>query len=549
MRALKALVMMQIKDKIDMSFLSSWKKALFKTILFILKFAVITFVIYFAMGLLSRFRLLSILPGVPENFLVVIITFMLLLSLIVCTVGMSKTLYFSRDNQFLLTLPANRTVVFISKLIVYYVYELIRNITFFLPIFVAYGMINSMPFYYYIWMILGVAILTAFPVVFGALLSIPMKYVMGFLMQNKWLAYSLLVIVAGGFVALIVWIVYMVPTNFDIMATWGTTFWKIQDFLNTFNRIFIPFAWLTTLVAGTRYGLSNILFDSKQVIIIFASIGVILVVATITFFIVRPLYFKMASSPFEYKRKQVLPKENKRTGSLASVLKKEFLLLFRTPGKMFSLLAVAIFLPIAIFLLNKFYAAMDTDLLGGYMVLTFNILVVLLVVTATNSGIAHIFSEEGASSYLIKTSPQSHLKQLSMKLVINFCLMTISIVATTIIISSFLGYGFKISLMMFLTIEVIYIAHLLWSAEMDIMNPQNGQYQTTGQHVNNPNDLKSTLTSMVLSVVFAALTFFFMREGVQMVFTRLFVFAIIFLAVRVWLYVNKIKVYYEEKQG
>ena len=134
MRALKTLVMMQLKDKIDMSFLSSWKKALFKTIFWLIKFALITAIIYLALYVLSYLRVVSILPGIPQNFMVCVFTLMLLLSLFVCTVGMSRSLYFAKDNQVLLTLPASRTEIFTSKIIVYYIYELIRNVTLFMDI-------------------------------------------------------------------------------------------------------------------------------------------------------------------------------------------------------------------------------------------------------------------------------------------------------------------------------------------------------------------------------------------------------------------------------
>ena len=85
------------------------------------------------------------------------------------------------------------------------------------------------------------------------------------------------------------------------------------------------------------------------------------------------------------------------------------------------------------------------------------------------------------------------------------------------------------------------------SAEYDIMRPQTEQYQTTGGHINNPNDTKSSIMSVVLSALFAFLTYFFISEDVSLVWIRVFVFVAGFLALRIWLYINKIKVYYKEK--
>ena len=38
-------------------------------------------------------------------------------------------------------------------------------------------------------------------------------------------------------------------------------------------------------------------------------------------------------------------------------------------------------------------------------------------------------------------------------------------------------------------VEALYISHLVYSAELDIMNPQNHEYATKGNHSNNKNVL------------------------------------------------------------
>ena len=49
---------------------------------------------------------------------------MLVLSVFVCTVGLMNKLYFSKDNFILLSLPVTTNKIFLSKLIVFFVYEL-----------------------------------------------------------------------------------------------------------------------------------------------------------------------------------------------------------------------------------------------------------------------------------------------------------------------------------------------------------------------------------------------------------------------------------------
>ena len=237
MEGLLTLTKMQLKDKIDFSAFKSVKKAIFKVVLTLLKFVVITAIIYVGFYVLSYLRLISLLPGIPQTFLTIVFTFMYSLSIIVCVFGMMKSFYFAKDNQVLLTMPVSRTTVFTSKLVVYYIYEFIRNLTYFLPLFVAYGMINSVPWFYYLWLIPMMFILTLLPVALGALLSIPLLLITTIVKNNKWLEYILVALFIGGIVTLLVLTINAIPENFDLIGSWGTTFWEIQDFLAKFTKI------------------------------------------------------------------------------------------------------------------------------------------------------------------------------------------------------------------------------------------------------------------------------------------------------------------------
>lgn len=549
MKGLKTLVLMQLKDKLDFSFLKSVKQTIFKVVLFILKFAVATALMYFIFYALTTLRLVSILPGIPENFLTVVFTVMFLLSIVVCTFGLMKSLYFSKDNAFLLTMPTDRVMVFSSKLIVYYIYELVRNLTYILPLFAAYGLVNHLPVYYYFWVLLVMPLITAIPVVSGALFSIIAMYLTNFVKSYKWLEYSLLIIFIGGIALGLVLLINAIPKNLDLIGTWGTTFWQIQSFMTGFVQIFAPFAWIVTAVIGERYGISNNMFIGEQFIALAGIILAIALIIVLTYLIVRPLFFKMVSSPFEYRKKKIKNKRrNQKNNYFVSSVKKDLLLSYRTSEKLYGLLFIIIGMPIAIFLLNKLYAAMDTRLTGAYMTMAFNILIILLFALSSNTNLSHIYSEEGASSYLLKTFPNSYIKTVFSKLIVNIVSVCISLLVSLLIFASFAKLSILNTILIYLMLVCTYIAHALWCAETDIMNPQTLQYQTTGGHVNNPNEVKAVITAMLMSALMAFLTFFFMPENDKIVWWKLLFIAAMFLALRVWLYINKVRVYYKERQ-
>ncbi len=549
MEGLKTLILMQLKDKIDFSYLKSVKKTIFKIVLSILKFVLIVGVIYIGFYVLDYLDLVSTLPGIPQSFFTVVFTLIFSISIVVNIMGLVKNLYFSKDNQLLLTFPVARTSVFTSKLIVYYIYEFLRNINFILPWFVAFGLINGIAFYFYLWLPVVLILLTALSVSISSLLSIPTMYIYLQIKQYKFLEYSLLVLALVAVVTGIVLVIDAIPENFDLIGQWVSTYWKIQNFLNKFIKTFIPFYWVVVACVGKQYGIVINLFAKEQIFCILGIIATIGIVLTITYLLVRPLFFKMASSPFEYKKSKVNKKfANKQMPGFLSFIKKEIVLTYRQSSKFYDLLFVVIGMPLAIFLLNKVFASMDTRLSGVLMGTAFNILLILIISLSSNVSIAHIYSEEGASSYLLKTNPKPYIYSLFAKLVINIVLVSLSLMVTVAIFTSFTSYSLVSKILIYLFLECAYLSHLFMSADLDIMNSQTAQYQTTGSHIYNPNEVKSTIYGFIISILLAVLSYLLIIENMNNVWIKLFVISFAFMALRIWLYINKVKVYFKERQ-
>lgn len=545
---LKPLVMMQLKDKIDMSFLQSKKKTISKVVLSVASIAIITAVIYLLLYVSKLLKLFHLIDIIPVSVIVVVFTVMQLLSIISCTYGIMKSLYFSKDNQVLLTLPVTNNQVFFSKIIVYYLYEVFKNLYFLFPLFFAYGLISGFSILYYLWMPICLIIISAIPVVTSAFLSIFAMLLTMFLRNFSILRILLFASVIGVGIWGVVTIISAIPADLDIVGSWGTIFWAIQDFLNAFVKIFYPFTKLTQLVVGTYSGLLPVLFSVSTIWILLSVFAYILVMLALSFITSRPLFFKMASKPFEYK-KSLINKEvkNKKHSAFVSALKKETLVITRSSDEIFTILSVFIVIPIAILLLNKIFASMSTRLLGDYMTVSFNLLIILLIALASNSKMASVFSRDGNSAYLIKTMPNKYIKNLVPKLVINATLVSVSIIISAIVFKMFNSLSVLNVLMFTISAVLIYLAHLLWSAEMDIMNPQTAQYATTGGHISNPNETKSTIATFFLAFAFFGISLFLSMENVNVAWLKICAIAVAFLVYRVWSFVSKIKYYYKEK--
>ena len=114
-RALVTLVKMQLKEKMDLGYLSSKRKLIFKTVWLLIEFTAITAIIGVVFYFIKLLGLFSLVHDIPVSIISLVFGFMLLLSIVTDTIGLMKSLYFSKDNTVLLTLPATPSLVFFSR--------------------------------------------------------------------------------------------------------------------------------------------------------------------------------------------------------------------------------------------------------------------------------------------------------------------------------------------------------------------------------------------------------------------------------------------------
>ena len=237
---------------------------------------------------------------IPSNVISLIFIVMLVTSIVSCVVGLTKSMYYARDNSVLLTLPCMPTQVYLSKLIIFLVFEIKRNFSFLIPLFIAYYATHGYGVFSYIWMLFCMIFISLFSVSVGALLSIPAMWVANFFRQHRWLQITLLVTIVTVAVISLIYGISLIPANIDLVATWHTTRWKIQDFFEAYENNFAPIYKLTLIILRDTTTLATSLPFGPTALRFLILFGVTGLLLTAGFMIVRPLFYKMASTPFEY---------------------------------------------------------------------------------------------------------------------------------------------------------------------------------------------------------------------------------------------------------
>ncbi len=548
-KTLSTLVKMQLKEKMDMGYLRSKRQLIFKIVWLLIEFAAITALIFLGFYFIKLFGLFSLVHDIPVSVISIIFFVLLLLSLVTDTIGLMKSLYFSKDNTVLLTFPATPSLVFLSKLVVYYIYEFRKSFMFTIPMFIAYGIAKGYNAVYYPWLILMFVLISTIPVLIAALLSIPSMFIYVFLNRVKFLQYILYTALAGGAIFIVWNLIGLIPEDINFIESWGNIYYDIQRFLNDFTKTFSPIYAFTELIVGKTVGLTNIIFHKATLKTLLVLFGLDIALLVLCFVCSKPLFCRMASTPFEFKKKNsIKERKNVQHKPFASALRKEFTIGLRSNSfiKLGAVLCVT--MPMAIYLLNKLYSAMNTRMLGVQMTICFNVLIIMLILLMTNIDIASVYSRDGSSSYLNKVQPAPYALLLFSKLFYNMIIGLVGTVFTVFIFYVEGGLKPLDAAMIGVTVYAFYIAHMFSSAEKDIMNPQYERYATFNDQSSNPNETGAGIMAILISFVLFIVALFLSSRADSGTWTKTAIFGLLFAGFKVFTYISKIKAFYKEKQ-
>ena len=548
-KTLSTLVRMQLREKMDLGFMRSSRALIFKIVWMLIEFAAITALITVAFYFVKLLGFFSLVHDIPVSVISLLFSVMLVLSLVSNVIKLTRALYFSRDNTLLLTFPATPSLVFFSKLMTFYVYELRNSFLFTIPMFIAFGIIKGYALVYYPWLLLMFLLISVIPVLLAALLSIPAMFGYVFLNNTKILQYILYAGIVGGAILALWELISLIPDNINFIETWGHTFWQIQDFLNDYTKTFAPLYGFTELIVGKTVGLRNVLFHSNTLSSLLILVGFVVVLLGLCFLCSKPLFCRMASTPFEFKKNNAARiKKNEKVPPFLSAIRKEWIIGLRSNSFVKLAEILIAMMPISIYLLNKLYSAMNTRYLGTQMTICFNILIILLILLMTNIDIASVYSRDGSSSYLNKVQPAPYTMLLYAKLFFPMIISLIGTVFTVMVFTIESSLSTMDGILIGTMIYGIYIAHLFSSAESDIMNPQHKQYATFSEQANNPNESRSGIMALILSLLIFFIALFLSSRNEPGVWLKMAIFAIAFAGFKIMTFVMKIKAFYKEMQ-
>lgn len=555
----RALIAVQYRDKVDTSWTHSLKTIIQKVVFIILKFVLIAAVIIVLLQLVS---VLFQIQKAIMNFYLIFLGFYTILNLISVTLGLVKSLYHADDNKVLATYPTTSAKLFLSKILVFELFELKKSFDILLPITVGF-FITGVRFHILtvgilIWSIIPMLLIITITVLLGALLSIPALFIYNFLKKHPIIEGIVLVILAAGVIVGLVFIINLIPENkgdIDINKSYAAIKTAIDNFTVLFAKIVYPvnFAY-RAMVGESGSKLSNEILP-----ITLGRVGIMVGTGAalfgLAFLIIKPFYFNMMTKTFEFNKDIIdSAKKNKRRERHWSIVLKEVKLTLRDFDISGSYLAVYIAVPILLLFIDKIFRAMSTNTTGDLMVAAFNLLLIALPLLASSTMIATLYSREGRTAYIKKTKPIRPYFPLTAKLFFNLIFVIPSIAVSCYIFTKFTNQDANCAILMGITILFLQYGHIFFSASLDIMNPQNEVYATEGTSISNPNERRSTIVAFVVSFLFTAASLLLFKESnvkygdFNHAFIKLLIVSFGFAASCILLFFLKVKAFYIDRQ-
>lgn len=497
--------------------------------------AIFVLILTIVIGLLLHVVKNILFIPVNEYFMIFVLLLTQVMSIITAIFGLIVDIYQSKDNQIILTLPAKNDEIFLSKLIVYYIYEFKKNFSFLFPFLVAYGFITKIGFGFYASIIPMMFILPFISVFFASIISIIVTIIRNYLNRHTWISFSLIILFIIGFFILVFNLVSLIPDNIRIVQLYNSFIVGLTKFMQQVASAGSVYTLIGKLMNGT-----NVLINSLIVTII------ILVLFAINFLVSRPLFFRLTSKSNEQARTiKHNPKPVKAKGLFWTFLRKEITIAKRSPNELLDNYSVLIALPLIIFVLNSIYMNMDRSSLGNHFILVFNVLITLILITASNTASAAAITTEGYEFVLLKTAPSKTKQVAWAKMTFNFVFTSVLLLLSFILFQIALPVFNRTDIwLLFIFAFFFNASQILWSFQIDILNPKLSDYAATGSLSNNDNIAKALSNGFAVSVVFTMLSILLFVFFKPIAWFVLIAIAIVWLLFRFWSFRTCIDAYF-----
>ena len=542
---IRALLLMQMGDKLRRREGKERRRFIFRMFLILLAAVGITAAVT-ALCILLHSRFFIILDrGMLASILLVAQAVAVLANL----GAVQRAFFTDKENSLLLTFPCSFGEIVASRLLLFLLNEIKKNCFLLLPFLLGFAMATGAHAVFYLLIPLSLLLLSAFPVFVDCVLAILVLYAKRILYARPlFCAIGTAVLLLLGFFAL-TRVLVLLPDPLRFVQEYVKYLSAIAAFSETLAGYSLYCAPLSDLLLGTA--------SFKDAMLLF---GYTVAIPLISLLVLVPIYFKAVSSTTE---RSTASKRDEgrhlhlRRGRVGrrkaftlyrTFLRKEILTTLRNPQKLGATVTAFLALPMASYVMNFLLNAINTNPLGDYMVIAFNLIISVSLLATFNTDCAYALSAEGLEFAELKAAPSHTAAIVWGKITVTLASDLFAIAATALM----LYYTAEIRpldiLLFTVTLFLLAVILVLWSFQLDVRRPQFAEYAAKGASgvVDNPNVGLATLIGFGLAFLSGALTLLLLYDDYLTGWLRILGIVFGVCLARIYLFISNLQAHFED---
>ena len=453
---IRTLLRLEIKNRFSNYSLTDFKSYL-KLLFTIVLLGAVIYAIYWVAGLF--FEMFET-GGMLYEALVLLVTAIFIFMLFTGISSTIKVLYYKGDNEILMRYPVSGAEVFISKTLFLFLSQFIVTTVVMAPFLVAYASVSGLGIAFYVKIPVPILLMVFINFFLSNILAIPIMHLTNRI-RNKFILIiiGLAILVTAGFALYMLlfnsMVTYMNDTAFSVFSD------EMVAVIETVAKWLIPAKYFADVMVG------------KELYIAYpALIGMLGLTLIGMIFIIYFLYAKtllnnveVEGSAFKHVTK------NRRRPIFVTLLRKEFLQVFRSVNYSFQYFVLACAMPVMIYFCNEITGRLGENQIGEQIALGMTMLVMLIFATVITSFAATSTSREGDNFYHTKVAPVSIQKQLFAKFTMFFLVSVAANAVCAVVLYFTKQVNLTDAIWLFVMVELVAIAETLIAMRMDIAHP------------------------------------------------------------------------------
>lgn len=430
------------------------------------------------------------------ELLTAVFAFVFILNLVVGVRKIHSSICDSKDVDVLISQPISAWSLFFYKLVKIYFSQVVSSALVLIPCCVTIDVVAQINggAVYYLWVLFSVIFVPVITCAISSLLSVPYTAIKR-------------LVDANFVVHLVIYIVVIALCSFvyakflDVLTT------LIRDgqlqYAFELNTILLINEITTNLYPANLF--ANMLLGVDVGFSILVCLGACAVCAVVAYFLIKRLYNKILQRHMEghaivFRKKHV----SKQHGTIVTLLKKELIVVLRTPSYAFQFFATAATLPFMVYVCSSLLQSMMKTIIVLDCNFALAIFTVSMFSIITNTFCTTNVSRDGKMFAMLKTMPVTIRQIMQAKILFCLSVCSVSVFACSLVFYFTQFLNALQSLFLFVVGVALCFAEIAYATKKDMKHPAFPTSANDELQEGNSNMSLVTLLGLVFSIISGA---------------------------------------------